>query len=523
MMSSVSLRNDTLIEISTFLIRRWSGNDQITVEFSTKKTNETRIKENRVILIPFLDYNGDEFARYRQFRTATWYEGMRINHCNKILSNDHAFGFVLNTLERRRIELLGRKDWRGMDSELIFNYTWQWIYRPLLNNIIGKARIVEAFYQYFLFGDIKGEMQPSHFERVKKAVEFAKTILDKAIENDFDTDWVEKNVPKILTMLDIDSLITIPLSIPLKGPGMLVTPQDFEKAVQKITKNLEDELGNLNSKNPIEGTEIAKEFDLIKEETKKNENKGLSPETIGIQIPEYTNVDETKIYDQDLISNLKNKFREWKTGWKEQHMVEGEEFDEEAYVENHDKPFFSDVKKAIKSRIVILLDHSSSITDQQIEYKKTTIGLCEVLDFLKVNFSVYAFNTVNRQVVCWLIKPENMKWSNSSAKRLAQISANGGTPLAEVYDRMLPVLASKKPDIFLTLSDGEPSDPNALKMVLKSYKNLAIKMTAIGVGRDTFSATTIANNLKYLGYEKVLAVSRLADIPNRVLSILSEY
>ena len=226
-MSSVSLRNDTLIEIATFLIRRWSGNDQITVEFSTKKTNETRIKEDRVILIPFLDYNGDEFARYRQFRTATWYEGMRINHCNKILSNDHAFGFILNTLERRRIELLGRKDWRGMDSELIFNYTWQWIYRPLLNNIIGKARIVEAFYQYFLFGDIKGEMQPSHFERVKKAVELAKTILDKAIENDFDTDWVEKNIPKILTMLDIDSLITIPLSIPLKGPGMLVTPQDL--------------------------------------------------------------------------------------------------------------------------------------------------------------------------------------------------------------------------------------------------------------------------------------------------------
>ena len=47
-------------------------------------------------------------------------------------------------------------------------------------------------------------------------------------------------------------------------------------------------------------------------------------------------------------------------------------------------------------------------------------------------------------------------------------------------------------------------------------------MTAIGVGRDTFSATAIANNLKYLGYDKVLAVSRLPDIPNRVLSILSD-
>ena len=35
-------------------------------------------------------------------------------------------------------------------------------------------------------------------------------------------------------------------------------------------------------------------------------------------------------------------------------------------------------------------------------------------------------------------------------------------------------------------------------------------------------ATTIANNLKHLDYEKVLAVSRLTDIPNRVLSILAD-
>ena len=170
---------------------------------------------------------------------------MRINHCNKILSNDHAFGFILNTIERRRIELLGRKIWRGMDNELIFNYTWQWIYRPLLNNVLGKARIVEAFYQYFLFGDIKGEIQPSHFEKVKKAVEYAKTILDKSLENDYGTDWIEKSIPKILTMLDIDPLITIPLSVPLKGPGMLIQPQDFEKAVQKIVKNLQAELLSL--------------------------------------------------------------------------------------------------------------------------------------------------------------------------------------------------------------------------------------------------------------------------------------
>tara|TARA_B100001123_G_C15327380_1_gene1030011 strand:- start:1587 stop:3155 length:1569 start_codon:yes stop_codon:yes gene_type:complete len=521
-MASVALRNDTLIEIATFLVRRWSENDKIVVSTSKNKVNETRIKENKVILIPVSDYNGDEFSQYRQFRTATWYESMKIKNCDKILSNDHAFGFILNSIEKRRIELVGRKIWKGMDKELIFNYAWQWMYRPLLHDLLGKSKIVEAFYQFFLFGDIKGEIQPSHYERVVKASDFAKEILDEALKNNQNTTWIEKHIPKILTILDIDPLITIPLSVPLKGPGMMITPQDFEKAVQKVTKNLEKEIGKIDAKKAIEGKEIAKEFDLIKEETKKNENKGLIPENIGIQIPNMTNVDETKIYDQDLISNLKNKFREWRTGWKEEHVFSGEEFDVETFLEGFHKPFIKDVKKSIKSRIVILLDHSSSISDQQIEYKKATIGLCEVLAYLKVDFSVYAFNTVDRQVVCWLVKPSEMKWNNSAAKRLAQISANGGTPLAEVYDKMLTTLTSKKPDVFLTLSDGEPADPNALKLILKSYKSIGIKMTAIGVGRDTYSATAIASNLKNLGYDRVLAVSRLPDIPKRVLSILTD-
>ncbi|MBI5698592.1 MAG: VWA domain-containing protein, partial [Thaumarchaeota archaeon] len=241
--------------------------------------------------------------------------------------------------------------------------------------------------------------------------------------------------------------------------------------------------------------------------------------SIGIQIPGSTNVDETRIYDQDLISNLKTKFKEWKTSWKEQHVSSGEEFDEESYIDGY-KPFVTDVKQSIKSKIVILLDHSSSITDQQVQYKKATLALCEVLAFLKIKFSVFAFNTTQKQVVCWMVKPEDVKWNNASAKRLAQIEANGGTPLADVYQKMYPVLKSKKPDIFLTLSDGEPSDPDAVRAMVKSLKTLGIKMVAIGVGHDTFGATTIANTLRYLGYEKTLAVSRLKDIPNRVLAVL---
>jgi len=518
-MQSLSLRYDTLIELATFLVRRWSEDDKITVELSPRKEISTKLKDKRVILIPVENYLGDDFAKYRQFRTSVWYEAMRIKLCSMILSNDHAFGFILNTLETRRIEMLGRRTWKGMDDELIFWYTYQWQYRPLLGSVYGEARIAEAFYQYFILGDIKGEIQPSSFEKVVYAVSYAKEVVSDALEKNYSTEWIGKKIPKILKILDVDSLITIPLVVPLKGPEIMGSASDFVKALKKTGKHREADLGVVDPKNILEGKAIQDEFKILVEENKKSEGKGLAVEHIGISIPSGTNVDETRIYDQDLIAGLKAKFKEWKTGWREQHVRTGDEFDEEAYLEGHD-PFLTDVKKVIKSRILILLDHSSSVSDIQLEYKKASCALCEVLAFLKVKFAMYAFNTVQRQVMCWAIKPEDVKWNNVAAKRLAQIQANGGTPLAEVYDKLLPILRTKKPDIFLTLSDGEPSDPDAVRSMVKTLKSLGIKMVAIGLGPDTTRATIIANNLKLLGYERTLAVSRLNDIPNKVLNVL---
>ena len=121
-MQSLQLRNDTLIEIATFLVRRWSEKENVVVKFSEKKQNETRLKEKTVLLTPNDQYHGDGFQKYRQFRASIWYEAMRLKYCKKILSNDHAYGFILNTIETRRIELLGIKVWKGMNEELIFNY-----------------------------------------------------------------------------------------------------------------------------------------------------------------------------------------------------------------------------------------------------------------------------------------------------------------------------------------------------------------------------------------------------------------
>lgn len=518
-MQSLQLQNESLVEIATFLIRRWSERENITVEFSDRVNTKTRLQENRVILTPIEKRIGDEFQRYRQFRTSLWYESMRIKFCKKILSNDHAFGFILNTMETMRVEQLGRKLWKGMDEEIIFNYAYMLVGRPQLHTVYGKARIVEAFYQYFMFGTMKGEVQSSHFERVKKASDFAKKIVDESIRKEYDTEWLEKKVVEIIKILDIDSLLTIPVSLPFMKVGMALSEEELLKFLTIISKNKEGDFGKIDPKSVLSGENIYDEYKVILDEKKKNEKNGLGPKSIGIQIPNATNIDETIIYDMNLINNLKIKFKELKSGWKEQHHISGDEFDEENYIEEHE-PFFTDIKKLIKSKIVILLDHSSSIASDALEYKKATLALCEVLAYLKVKFAVYAFNTHNRDIVCWLIKPDNMKWNNISAKRLAQVVANGSTPLAEVYGKMFPTLQSKRPDIFLTLTDGEPSDPDAVRNMTKSFKRLGINMVALGLGPNTIRATTIANNLKHLGYEKTMAASRLKDIPSKVISIL---
>lgn len=518
-MQAIQLQNDSLVEIATFLVRRWSEKENVIVEISDKTETKTRLKENKVILTPLEKRIGNDFQKYRQFRTSLWYEAMRIKYCKKILSNDHAFGFILNTMETQRVEQLGRKIWKGMDAEIIFNYTYMLVARPQLHTVYGKARIVEAFYQYFMFGVIKGEIQSSNFEKIKKATTFAKEIVNKAIDEKRDTSWIEKNVSEIIKILDIDSLLTIPVSLPFMKAGMALSEEELLKVLKIISKNKEGDLGTIDPKSVIRGDDVYDEYKVLLDENEKTENKGLATETIGIQTPSTKNIDETTIYDLRLINGLKMKFKEWKSGWKEQHLRSGDEFDEENYIEGNE-PFFTDVKKSIKTKIVILLDHSSSIASDAIEYKKATLALCEVLSFLKVKFAVYAFSTENRAMVCWSIKPENVKWNSITAKRLAQIVANGSTPLAEVYDKIFPILQSKRPDIFLTLTDGEPSDPDAVRNMTKSFKGLGIRMVALGLGPNTVRATTIANNLKHLGYEKTMAVSRLNDIPNKVISIL---
>lgn len=520
--ASAAMRNDVLLDIATFLARRWSSQQRLSVIIVADKPPAAKLDRNQITLPSMNYYQGSDFQKYRQWRVALWLESMRIRHSSKVQSSEHAYGFILNTLEAKRVQILGLRSWEGMEDELVFNEGISWHSRALLNTMYGKAKIAEAFSQYFLTGYLKGELFGGENERVKRAADYANSIIQEALDSGYSTDWVEQHVPKIIKMLELDPLVSIPVIAPRTRAGASLTQNDVLKQIEKVVR-LKQKKENVDEKTReiYEGNDVLHEFETLVKESKKTENKGYdSLENLGLRVPDRMDVDETVIYDQDLILKTKGAFREWKTGWLERHDDTGDEIDVEVYAESLPKPFINDFKLSIKTKVAILLDHSSSIADAEIEYKRATVALCEALNYLGVKFAVYSFSTEQRQVQCWVIKPPNIKWSNVCARRLVQIRASGGTPLAEVYALLQPVMKSFKPDVFVTLTDGEPSDFDAVRSMVLSYRKLGVQMVAIGVGRTLNDAVGIGQNLKYLKYERTLSVSRLQDMPKKVIRLL---
>jgi hypothetical protein len=515
-----SLRNDVLINLGTFLSRRWSGNNKATILLIEDKTPETNLEKNTISMPSLRFYNGTEFQKYRQWRVSLWYESMRLSSSTRVLSNDHAFGFILNSIEMKRIEILGLREWRGMENEIIFNEGISWLSRPLLNSLYGKHKIVEAFSQYLLTSYIKGELFGSESDRVQNAVNIARELIDESIKNNHKTEWIEHQIPKIIKTLQIDSLFTIPIVTFRSKIGLSITEKILLKEIEKMIK-IRNRVTEKSVDDIVTGNRILKEYESLVKESKKTDNKGYSAmEQFGLEIPDSLDIDESIIYDNDLITKLKSVIRSWKRGWREVHDITGDEIDVESIIEYQPKPFLLDFKNTIDTKIALLLDHSSSIDEYELEYKKATIALCEALKFLNVKFSAYAFSTKNKKVTCWVIKHPDVKWTSMNARNLVQIKASGGTPLAEIYNLLLPFMKTYKPDIMITLTDGEPSDYNAVRSIIKAYKMNGIHMVAVGVGKTINSAINIGLNLKYLEYEKTLVVSKLDEIPKRVLSLL---
>ena len=517
MQSKVSVRKELLVEVGTFLARAWSEKD---INLQLKDGAEPTVKHDKNIMImPSIDsFAGDLFTQYRQWRALCWIMSMHMKYSSKYLQNDIAFGHVLNTLEQKRVQTLGLKEWRGMVNELIFHEAMSWQYRPVVNSLFGAHRRVIAFSQYFLTGFIKGDLDSFEMNKIERATEIANKVVDEAIKNNYGTEWVEQHVPEILKKLGVDSLLAIPLPFARSKMAIRMSDEELLAFIAKLLKkyDVEGEPSEI-----MKGSMVRPEFEqlvILSKITDKKEK--ISIAKFPLELPDQKGV-EILDQDRELINKLMNVLKNWKKGWVEKYEITGDEFDIEGYLTIRDKPFIKDLDLRVKSKLAILLDHSSSIASGETEYKRAFAALCKVLDKLGVRFMALAFNTTKDGVKCWVIKAPEERWSKVCDRRLWSVKASGGTPLGEVYENIIPLISSFKPDILLTLSDGEPNDPEFAKNAIYDLKRMGVKMVSFGIGNDVGRAIAIASNLKRLGYDKSISISNLNELPKKVLTLLA--
>jgi hypothetical protein len=571
----MGIRNELILPIAQFLAHVWSENNDINVILSPN-INYSYTFINESIFSPTLDKfpSKDITIAYRLWRTSLWHQAMHVLLTNFWSENfiDYYDSFyrlsnyllISNIIEDYRIEEEGIKLYPGMEKELKFSKA---IYYHLANT---PNNIIEAYIQAMNFGAIKNidKINKEWIKRVTKAVKYTKNALKKG-KNIFDIAHNVCNILGIEENENLDFFITKLFSKTSKQKisesqlkeivenwikekskfeeKLIEEKAEFEEQNTNLTSNI-GEVSEIEIKKSKENLKdikeiideilkidniIKEELELINLEEKKLERglKGIESKVIPrIIIPDRLEEDEQRYYDIELINHLKSQLRNLKKGWKEVYSYTGE-FDLESYISKNKKFFIDEERIKIGGyKVIILLDHSSSIYGHHYNYKKCCIALAEALSELNIDFSIFAFTeyrereTGHRYTCVYLIKSFEEKWTKINARRLAQIQPFGGTPLADVYKILKPlVLRTKGKIIFITLTDGEPAQgtENECRKVINSLKKYC-DMIAIAFGYNMKNVMRLIENLKNLEYTRYIALDDVRKLPEKILRLLGE-
>jgi hypothetical protein len=523
---------------------------------------------------------------YRLWRASLWHEAMhhyfglpKVGEQSGIPIGPVGF-YVLNCVEDYRIEHKGVKEWKGMEKELAFRKAFYFKLARKPDDILTE------FAQLLLLEAVKDKIPDPRVikavEYVKKAMEQGVDSLVVTIE----VCRILGVSPDGTYNFQLPDVVVFPVIHPQKNPMKKLPKTAIKSAVKEWLEErrsqstpLEEGGGEEGEENESEEDEgkgqegrkmgrkeggkagkgrekaekgegpkdedesedlnelveeiarapedVQKEIEEMKSLDQKIEimRKGASAEVAeGVYLPSLLYKDESPYYDKELISHLVAQLRKIRRGWKEVHSDSGE-LDVESYVSRYAKPFIDEERlKTGGIKVIILLDHSQSIRYIEREYKKACIALCEGLKAAGIPFAVYAFSLPSqaKETVLWLVKSFEETWSRTNAKRLAQINADGGTPLARMYQKLRPLVMKHRGRLyFVTLTDGAPDLPAPTKEEIAHLKRYC-KMIAIAIGEDMDEAVRLAKNLGRLGYDRYVALDDVRKLPEKALRLLGE-
>jgi hypothetical protein len=272
--------------------------------------------------------------------------------------------------------------------------------------------------------------------------------------------------------------------------------EDFE---DKINEGLG---GKLNKDKPESHKERREREAKEREVERKREEAKKEIEKIEKKLEELRREKMTeydKVYEEvaDIINSLYIRLKrfflpERHPKWKKGYPT-GSRLDlEKAMQAEADPRYFEKIweRKTIPHkfdyRFCILVDLSHSMRGEKIEETfKGLVVLAEVLEKLGIQYEILGFSDSSE-----IFKEWKEKLSKESREKLAKMKnwGGGGTATTEAtqkaYQELLKNLG--KVNFLITLTDGQPNDPESLKQVLEEIiKAKKVKLVGIGLGPGT--------------------------------------
>jgi len=268
--------------------------------------------------------------------------------------------------------------------------------------------------------------------------------------------------------------------------------------------------------------DIIAEFKNIQQgtgfETPEGLNRGWEPVIASLPTGGYDDI----VFKRDM----QKRMRDWHSGRKVEVEKSGQILNVGAFVSSHGKKSFYRIEqKSIKGqKYVFLLDFSVSQKSREDAYKKAMINTVETLAGVGGKVAVFVFGgTENGQSGFLRVKTfEQGLWKPSDSGRLAGLTASlGYTPTGTAYSKLTSYIAKHRPQYFVTVTDGSPSDRTVTQDKVRELKRKT-KMVAFGIPESASNEDRedMAQTLKDFRYDKTF-VATVDEIPTKIVDLIA--
>jgi len=550
-----------VMDVTSFLSKYLSGKQNVTVSafssptagFSTGPTTVAGKLFHRINVPSWNSYDlpVGGFDKYRIYREGVWHETCHIKNTPEDLykwSTDIERD-VANIIEDRRIEDIGVEEWPGYLPERIYMQAYASALRPDVSTqynknmppdaIVNQYARREAFLQRLLIGKTRGELQKAEQERVE---EIAKNVEDglaklKGENPQVVTRGIQNMVREAVAKLGLIDRPKPPSQWEDSYTEEYAKQQGKQQASRKVKADIEKfikEKGDQAKKEKREdgdntpATEATKQdvdrarsgSEQVQAEWEKIQKKqAVDTDLIGWNPT--SSVSPPELFrDQRFITSMNIQLKDWKTGYKTVVGESGARLSIPDYIRHQDTPFATQLKQSVKGRkMLVLADFSGSMRPKEEDYKRALVSSMEILGSIGSNIALFGFggDPAVGDVFFNVKRFEEPKWTQSHSAKLSAIEATfDSTPTAAAYQALEKYVQRHRPDVMITVTDGQPDRPDQTKEMVSRLKR-STRMVAFGIG----DRQRMEPSLRFFGYNQSFVVEDIHEIPPKLVKTIT--